>query len=69
MVSLRVVIMVLAQMLGLAYVMKDSMVTIVQVNYITCNWWFADQNLPVKFSFNLVNLCQQRNNYKTFFAF
>ena len=63
MISLHVLIMVLAVMSGLANVMKDSMVTIAQVNFITCNWWFADQNLPIKFSFNLVNLCQQGKNY------
>ena len=66
MITLHVVLMVPAVMSGLANVMKDSTVTIAQVNYITCNWWFADQNLHVKFSFNLVNLCQQRNNYKFF---
>ena len=66
MISLHVMIMVPAVMSGLANVMKDSTVTIAQVNYITCIWWFADQNLPIKFSFNLVNLCQQRNDYKFF---
>ena len=38
--------MVLVLMLGLANVMKGFMVTIAQVNFQTCNWWFADQNLP-----------------------
>ena len=66
MISLHVMIMVPAVMSGLANVMKDSTVTIAQVNYITCNWWFADQNLHIKLSFSLVNLCQQRNNYKFF---
>ena len=63
MISLRVAIMVHAVRLELANVMKGSTVTIAQVNFITCNWWFADQNLPIKFSFNLVNLCQQGKNY------
>ena len=40
--------MVIAMMLGLANVMKDFTVTIAQVNFQTCNWWFADQNLPIK---------------------
>ena len=35
-------------MLGLANVMKDFTVTTAQVNFQTCNWWFADQNLPIK---------------------
>ena len=48
MISIHVVIMVHAVMSGLANAMKDSTVTIAQVNYITCNWWFADQNLPIK---------------------
>ena len=42
----------------------DFMVTTAQVNFQTCNWWFADQNLPIKFSLNFVNWCQQRNNHK-----
>ena len=46
--SLRVMIMVIAVMLGLASVMKVFTVTIAQVNFQTCNWWFADQNLPIK---------------------
>ena len=66
MISLHVVIMVLAAMLGLANVLKDSTVKIAQVNFQICNWWFDDQNLPTKLSLNLVNLCQQRNNYKIF---
>ena len=49
MITLHVVIMVPAVMSGLANVMKDSTVTIAQVNYITCNWWFADQNLSIKY--------------------
>ena len=47
--SLRVMITVIALMLGLANVMKGFMVTIAQVNFQTCNWWFADQNLPIKY--------------------
>ena len=47
--SLRVMIMVIAMMLGLANAMKDFTVTIAQVNFQTCNWWFADQNLPTKY--------------------
>ena len=46
--SLRVMIMVIALMLGLASVMKVFTVTIAQVNFQTFNWWFADQNLPIK---------------------
>ena len=41
--------MVIAMMLGLANVMKDFTVTTAQVNFQTCNWWFADQNLPIKY--------------------
>jgi hypothetical protein len=41
--------MVIAMMLGLANVMKDFTVTIAQVNFQTCNWWFADQSLPTKY--------------------
>ena len=44
MISLRVAIMVLAVMLGPANVKMVSTVTIAQVNFITCNWWFADEN-------------------------
>ena len=43
MISLRVEIMVIAVMLGLANVMKDIMVTIAQVNFMICNYCFADQ--------------------------
>jgi hypothetical protein len=46
--SLRVMIMVIALMLGLANVMKGFTVTIAQVNFQTCNWWFG-QNLPIKY--------------------
>ena len=55
MISLHVAIMVIAMMLGLANVMKGFMVTIAQVKFQTCNWWFADQNLPIKSFLNLVN--------------
>ena len=47
--SLRVMITVIAMMLGLANAMKGFTVTIAQVNFQTCNWWFADQNLPIKY--------------------
>ena len=47
--SLRVMIMVIAMMLGLANVMKGFTVTIAQVKFQTCNWWFADQSLPTKY--------------------
>ena len=63
MISLRVTIMVLAVMLGLANVMKGSTVTIAQVNFIISNWSFADQNLPIELFINFVKLWQQRNNY------
>ena len=66
MISLHVVIMVLAVMLGFANVLKDSTVKIAQVNFQICNWWFDDQNLPTKLSLNLANLCQQRNDYNIF---
>ena len=42
-------IMVIAMMLGLANVLKGFMAMIAQVNVQTCNWWFADQNLPIKY--------------------
>ena len=45
MISLRVAIMVLAVMLGPANVKMVSSVTIAQVNFITCDRWFADQNM------------------------
>ena len=48
MISLRVAIMVLAMMLGLANVLMDSTVTIAQVKFIIPNWWFADQNFPIE---------------------
>ena len=63
MISLRVMITVIAMMLGLANVTKGFTVTIVQVNFQTCNWWFADQNLPIELFINFVKLWQQRNNY------
>ena len=44
MISLHVAIMVLAVMLGPANVEMGSTVTIAQVNFITCNLWFADEN-------------------------
>ena len=43
--SLHVVIMVHAVMLGPANVKMGSSVTIAQVNLITCDQWFADQNM------------------------
>ena len=59
MISLRVVIMVLAQMLGLANVMKDSMVTIAQVNFRPYKKMFIDKK-----SFDL-----GLNNHDFFFVY
>ena len=56
MISLRVAIMVLAVMLGLAYVQVDSTVTIAQVKFKISNWWFADQNFPIELFINFVKL-------------
>ena len=56
MISLRVMIRVIAMMLGLANVTKGFTVTIVQVNFQTCNWWFADENLIYYIFLNLLNL-------------
>ena len=55
MISLRVAIMVLAVVLGPAYVKMGSTVTIAQVNFITCNWCFADEN---KFVLQLKRILQ-----------
>ena len=63
MISLRVAIMVLAVIVGLANVQMDSTVTIAQVIFIISNWWFADQNFPIELFINFVKLWQQRNNY------
>ena len=49
MISLRVMITVIAMMLGLANVTKGFTVTIVQVNFQTCNWWFPNQYLPMRY--------------------
>ena len=49
MITLHVVIMVPAVMSGLANVMKDSMVTIAQVNFMICNYCFADQTYLLDF--------------------
>ena len=56
--SLRVMIMVIAMMLGLANVMKGFTVTIAQVNFQTCNCGLLTKTylLNIKFSLNLVNL-------------
>ena len=43
MISIHAVIMVHAVMSGLANVMKDSMVTIAQVNFMISNYCSADQ--------------------------
>ena len=45
--------MVIAMRLGLANVTKGFTVTIAQVNFQTCNWWFADHNLPIKYQISL----------------
>ena len=59
MISLRVAIMVLAMMLGLANVMRVFTVTIAQVNFHTCNLWFADQNIPIKLIFLVLNISKK----------
>ena len=63
MISLRVAIMVLAVIAGLANVQMDSTVTIAQVIFKISNRWFAYQNFPIELFINLVKLLQQRNNY------